>query len=153
MGNFWERRKNRRKIVADMTVNGGGGVNPLSETKYDFIFKRRKRWRMFWNVKICIWKDFKLFWNFSLKIIRFRPFWIYRYAMHIKTWLNNPSFLSVSAKTVLCHTPGGVGWESYGHVRNYYFFYAFPYLLLFYFHFLNYIPRHNVYSVYCISSV
>ena len=35
-------------------------------------FLRRKR---------NIWKDFKLFWIFPLKITRFRPFWVYWYAI------------------------------------------------------------------------
>ena len=51
-----------------MSVNGGG-VNTLSSTIYVFFFFKEKLCRMFWNVKICIWKDFKVFRIFPLKIL------------------------------------------------------------------------------------
>ena len=89
----------------------------FSQNKYyDWNSKTQTEYRMFWNVKICIWKDFKLFWTFSHKIIYFRSFWTID--KHIKIWFKKTSiFLSVSAKkTSFC--PKGGGSESYGHVGN-----------------------------------
>ena len=40
---------------------GGGGGNPLSHNKIGVLFVKEKKTQMLWNVKICIWKDFKLF--------------------------------------------------------------------------------------------
>ena len=86
-----------------MSVNEGWGVNPLSTTKEVFFFKR-KRCRMFRNVKIGIWKSLKLFWILSLIIIRFRPFGIYSCAYRI---IIKKKLFGVRKKAVLA-VGGGV---------------------------------------------
>ena len=63
---------------------------------------------MFWNVKICIWKNFQLFSTFSFKIIRFRPFWIYWYPYRIKWFKKKTYFSRVFTKTVFGKRGGGV---------------------------------------------
>ena len=57
--------------VADMSVNGGGST-PFPQLS-----------RMFWNIKICTRKDFKLSVIFSLQFICFQPFWVYWYTIYI----------------------------------------------------------------------
>ena len=81
---------------------------------------------MFWNVKICICKYFKLFWVlFTSK----------SYVLDLnlliclsKNYLNEKQFLSVSEKNGFCRTGvgGGVGKL---HVRNYNFFLHLPVLV------------------------
>ena len=117
---FWSpSEREGLKKVADMSVNGGGGRGqprpcPLQLNRW----KRRKRCRMFWNVRICIWKDVELFRFFPLKIIRF---WIYD--MHTEKLPKKNFFCRCPKKTVFAVRGGGYS-ESNGHVRKYLDFFS-----------------------------
>ena len=81
-----------KKIVADMSVNGRGGVNPMSTTKYVFFLRGEKDAKYSETSKYVFGTYFKFF---SSKL-----FHSVSIDMHIEK--GNMDFLSVSTKMVFC---------------------------------------------------
>ena len=72
--------KASKSIFSGFIRKRGFGVNPLFVTEINIFFYRRKRYRMFWKVKICIWKDFVLFLILFSQNRTFGAIWLCWYA-------------------------------------------------------------------------
>ena len=98
----------KKILVPDMSANGGGGggATPSQQLKLVLFSYMRKRCRVFYNAKICIRKNFKLF-NFFLSksyvLDHFESF-----NMHIEKIRKNAFFLRCPHKAGYCCKERGV---------------------------------------------
>ena len=99
-----------------MSVNGGGGVNPLSASEIGVFFLKEKKMQKDLKRKIMYLEGFQVIKKKSLKTICFRPFWIYWYANRKMILKKHIFFVGVRKKRLLTYVGGGS--ESYGYFRN-----------------------------------
>ena len=106
--------------LREASTKRGGGASPVRNLIV-FSFLKVKRCRNFWNVKICTWKDFKLFWFFSSS----KSYILDHYESLDMNMKDHKKKKLVSAKKNDFHRTGG-GSKSYGHVCNNMFFLHLP---------------------------
>ena len=120
---------------------GGGDPRPPARNQNRYFFlKKRKRFRIFWNGKICkniLWQTFFPIFKKNIEIfLSIFPLELTFFSF-IKTYVldHSASFQCIlknckkhlSAKKTFClREGGGVGSERFGLVCNLSFFYAFP---------------------------
>ena len=112
--------------LREASTKRGGGASPVRNLIV-FSFLKVKRCRKFWNVKICTWKDFKLFWFFSSS----KSYILDHYESLDMNMKDHKRKNSVSAKKNDFQSTGG-GRKVTDMFATICFFYVFPNYFLYY---------------------